>query len=84
MKTRIRLLGVIPHKATVQLAFRSARDGDVAGANTDNAVMLGGTYELSQNVELSVTHTINSGNAYDVAAPATGKTQTTLLLEALF
>ncbi len=77
-------LGIIPHKATAQLAFRSARNGDLAGRNTDNAVMLGGTYELSQNVELSLTHTMNSGNAYDAAAPAVGKTQTTLLLEALF
>lgn len=76
-------LGVIPHKATVQLAFRSGNNGAASGANKDNGIMIGGTYELAQNVELSLTHTANSGNAYN-PGPVTGKSQTTLLLEALF
>ena len=86
-------LGVIPHKATVQLAVRSAKDGSgssnaaVGLGDSDNAVMLGGTYELAQNVELSLTLTSNSGSAWsNTTAGATpiGKTQSTLLLEALF
>jgi hypothetical protein len=72
-------LGVIPHVATVQLATRSAKNG--AGL-ADNAIMVGGTYELAQNIELSLTHTTNSGAAW--AAALTGKTETTLMLEALF
>lgn len=81
-------LGVIPHVATVQLAVRSAKDGAAAGVgNANNAVMLGATYELAQNVELSLTTTSNSGSAWNVGgsrAAMTGKTETTLMLEALF
>ena len=90
-------LGVIPHKATLQLAFRSARTGwgtlpaalavvNATGDN-DNAVMIGGTYELAQNMELSLTHTSQSGSAWSPAAGGQeniGKTATTFLLETLF
>ena len=79
-------LGVIPHKATVQLALRSGRNG--AGTlDNDNAIMVGGTYELAQNAELSLTHTTNSGSAWN-ALPVTGdpigKLITSLFLEVLF
>lgn len=80
-------LGVIPHKATVQLAFRRGNSGapPFAGASdTDNAIMLGGTYDLAQNVELSLTHTSQSGGAWDVIPEPPGKTATSLMLEALF
>jgi hypothetical protein len=82
-------LGVIPHVATVQLALRSAKDGQVAATttNVNNAIMIGGTYELAQNIELSLTSTSNSGSAWNVGgtrAGMTGKTETTLMLEALF
>ena len=81
-------LGVIPHKATVQLALRSGRDGGLDGENKDNAVMIGATYELAQNVELSLHHTANSGSAYEINSTnttiPTGKSQTTLLVQALF
>ena len=80
-------LGVIPHKATVQLAFRRGNSGApfVAGASdTDNAIMLGGTYELAQNVELSLTHTSQSGGAWDIVPEPPGKSATSFMLEALF
>lgn len=81
-------LGIIPHVATVQLALRSAKDGSIAGVgNANNAIMIGGTYELAQNIELSLTTTSNSGSAWNVGgtrAAMTGKTETTLMLEALF
>ncbi len=81
-------LGVVPHVATVQLALRSAKDGAAVGVgNTNNAIMVGGTYELAQNIELSLTHTSNSGSAWNIGgsrAAMTGKTETTLMLEALF
>jgi len=86
-------LGVIPHVATVQLALRSAKDGQanvgITGV-TNNAVMLGATYELAQNMELSLTSTTNSGSAWNGVAASSkgaapiGKTETTLMLEALF
>ncbi len=58
-------LGVIPNQATVQLAYRSARNGDVGTQDGDNAVMIGGTYKLAQNVELSLTHTSQSGSSWN-------------------
>jgi hypothetical protein len=78
-------IGVIPHIATVIAGVRMAKTGTAAN-NTDNGLMLGATYELAQNIELSLTHTRNSGAAWaDVAgvAPA-GKTETGLMMEALF
>lgn len=91
-------LGVIPGVATVQLAFRSGNSGAnelnalgaaIAGTNAkSNAFQIGGTYELAQNIELSLTHSANSGSFWN-ANPVTGvqragKTVTTVMMEALF
>jgi hypothetical protein len=76
-------LGVIPGVATVQLALRSGKSGGAAGADGDNAFQIGGTYELAQNMELSVTYSQNSGSAWNVPAPV-GKKIGTVMLEALF
>lgn len=86
-------LGVIPNKATLQLAFRSAKDGSaalnaLAGlGDRDNAIMIGATYELAQNVEVSLAHTNNTGSAWNTTVTGIepiGRNTTTLLLEALF
>lgn len=78
-------IGIIPHISTLQLALRSAKTGAVAN-NKDNAIMLGATYELAQNIELSLTHTTQSGSAWNAVAGVTpvGKSATTLMMEALF
>ncbi|MDD2721309.1 MAG: hypothetical protein PHH47_08390 [Gallionella sp.] len=76
-------LGVIPGVSTLQLAYRSGKSGGAVGADTDNAFQVGATYELAQNVELSLTHTSQSGSAWAVAAPV-GKSMTNLMMEALF
>ncbi len=78
-------IGVIPHISTVIVGVRFAQTG-AAVNGSDKGLMLGATYELAQNIELSLTHTRNSGSAWaDVAglAPA-GKTETGLMMEALF
>lgn len=80
-------LGIIPHVVTVQAAIRMAKNG-AAVNNGDNAVMLGITYDLAQNVGLSFHHTQQSGSAWS-ADPVTGiepagKDANTLLLEAVF
>jgi hypothetical protein len=80
-------LGVIPGIATVQLAFRNANSGavDAVGAKlTDNAIQVGATYELAQNIELSLTHSAQSGTAWSTLAAPVGKTVTSLMMEALF
>ncbi len=84
--------GIIPHVSTVQVALRLAKNGvDTGIANgavasgtsqSDNALMLGVTYELAQNVSLSFNHTQQSGSAWNVDTG--GKTANTLLLETLF
>jgi hypothetical protein len=86
-------VGVIPHVATVQVAARLAKQGNAAVAGvtaanlSDNALMLGVTYELAQNIGLSLTRTQQSGGVWNTTAAGTtpvGKTATTLLLETLF
>ncbi len=86
-------LGVIPNKATLQLALRSANNGSgtanvAAGqGDKDNAIMLGATYELAQNVGLYLTHTAQSGSAWNTPIGGTepiGKTVTSMTLEANF
>ncbi|MDE2309317.1 MAG: hypothetical protein KGL01_00645, partial [Betaproteobacteria bacterium] len=74
-------LGVIPNKATLQLAYRSANDGSgsanaalAAGGrgDRDNALMLGATYELAQNVGLYLTYTTQSGSAWNTCTAVIG------------
>ena len=76
-------LGVLPGKATLQLAYRNGRSGAGGSVDGDNAILIGATYELAQNMELSLTHMSQSGSAWDVTAPV-GKNMTGLMLEALF
>ena len=78
-------LGIIPH-GTVQVAMRMGKNGAVTN-DGDNAIMLGVTYELVQNMGLSFHHTMQSGSAWNTDATgyqAAGKDSNTLLLEALF
>jgi hypothetical protein len=93
-------LEVIPHVATVQLAGRFASINDPAAtlaataqSYKDNALMIGATYELAQNIEIGLNYTTQSGSLWDTldtAAKAAGKggalgkTASTLLLEVLF
>jgi hypothetical protein len=50
-------IGVIPHTLILQASYRNAKNGapsatDATKSETDNALMFGGIYELTQNVEL--------------------------------
>ena len=83
-------VGVVPNMATVMAAVRLGKNGGV-GANgdalTDNAVMVGATYNLAVNVETSLSYTAQSGTAWDanpVTGEPAGKTVTTLMLQAMF
>jgi len=78
--------GVLPGVATLQVALRSAKTG-AAINDADNAFMVGATYELAQNMGVSLHYTTQSGSAWNTpvggVAPI-GKNATTLLLETLF
>ena len=81
--------GIVPNKATVQLAYRIADNG-AASNNNDNAWTVAGIYHMAQNVQLSLTHTKNTGDARydDSPAGATGNaggdSLTTLMLASGF
>lgn len=74
----------VAHGVTAKAAIRLATAG-VDGLS-DNAIQIGASYQLAQNLELGLIHTSNSGNHWNAVAgvaPA-GKTVTTLMMEALF
>jgi hypothetical protein len=66
--------------ATIQAGYRNAKDA----GKSDNAMMIGGTYDLAQNIALGLNYTVQSGDKWSQAVEPAGKTATTLLLEALF
>ena len=78
--------------ATIQLALRMAKNGaaDVNGTSVDgdNAVMIGVTYELAQNIGISFHHTQNSGSSWNAdpvsGVERAGKDANTLLLHTAF
>ncbi|MBU1214614.1 MAG: hypothetical protein KKF58_00640 [Gammaproteobacteria bacterium] len=77
-------LELIPGVATVQGGMRFATLKTTGGDLKDNAFMIGGTYELAQNIELGLNYTSQSGTAWDANPTAVGKSVATALLEVLF
>lgn len=73
-------LGVLPHKATLMLAYRKGDNGKVTN-NNENAWTLGGTYQIVQNIQLQLNYSKYSGSAFDtVPAPADGDQLITFML----
>ncbi len=76
-------LGVLPRKATLILAYRKGDNGELT-YNGDNALTVGGTYQIVQNMQLQLTHAMRSGSAYDAGSPnmtsGNGDKLTTLVL----
>ena len=75
-------LGVLPGKATVMLAYRMGDNGKVAN-NDDNAVTVGASYQIVQNMQLQLNYSKYSGSAYD-PLPAKGDQLVTLMLFGAF
>lgn len=75
-------LGVLPGRATVALAYRSG-DSGASSNNGDNALTIGGTYQLAQNAQLQINHTSYSGSKYDISQN-NGDQMTTFMLFAAF
>jgi hypothetical protein len=79
-------MGLIPH-GTVQAAFRMASRENFAAtglSEKDNAFLVGATYDLAQNMGLSLHYTTQSGSYWANQVTPVGKTATTLLLETAF
>lgn len=75
-------LGVLPNKGNLYLAYRKADNGEVSNSQ-DNALTLGASWMVYQNVKLELFHTAKSGNAYS-PRPAGGDAITTLMIFAGF
>lgn len=81
-------LGVIPEKATLAIGIRRGKSGQLVGASnnaSDNAILLGASYKLRQNVMLNLYYTAQSGDYWTAANTATyGAKQTTINLATIF
>ncbi len=75
-------LGVVPRKATLMLAYRKGDNGK-ATKNGDNALTLGGSYQIAQNIQLQLNYSKYSGSAYD-PLPTNGDQLLTLMLFGAF
>jgi len=82
-------IGFTP-KISAIVGIRQGKDGAVdpvtLSALTDNALQLGATYGLAQNIELSLMHTRQSGSAWNTVGGVAiaGQNATSLKMEALF
>lgn len=71
-------LGVLPGKATLQIGLRRAKSGAyidpiaLTGNASDNALLLGATYNLALNARLELTYSKYSGDLYNAANAAAG------------
>lgn len=78
--------GIIPQKVTLMFAYRVADNGAAANSK-DNAVTLGATYQLAQNVQLQLQHSIrdkNNGVGRYEGSDTKGDALTTFMLSAGF
>jgi len=75
-------LGILTGKATLLLGFRHGDNGRAIDSG-DNALLLGATYLLRQNIQFQLNHTEFSGSSYN-EDPANGDRMTTLMLYTSF
>ncbi len=75
-------LGVIPRAATLTLGYRNGDNGKTT-KSSDDAILLGGTYQLAENFQLQINHELYSGDATS-SSTGNGDQLTTLMLFAAF
>lgn len=75
-------LGVVPGRATVMLGYRSGDTG-AATNNKDNAALIGGTWQLAQNMQIQLDIAKHTGSKYSTAQPE-GTRDTILMLHSAF
>lgn len=79
---------VIPSTLHIGAAYRSANTGGSTGLTTagdnpsDNAVTLIAVYNMTQNIEFHLNHSMYNGSYYSTPAATTGNRLTTFMLEA--
>lgn len=79
---------VIPSTLHLGAAYRSANTGGSTGLTTagdnpsDNAITLIAVYNMTQNIEFHLNHSMYNGSYYSTPAATTGNRLTTFMLEA--
>lgn len=76
--------GVIPNKWTVFAGYLNGDRGGTAARTEDNAITVGTTVMLAQNVEIQLSNVSFDGNRYDPKPTSGGDNRTTLMLFAGF
>jgi len=79
-------LGVLPNRVTLAAAYRTGNTG-ATGPSEKSAVTLGVTFLVTQNFELQLNHTLNSGDFFNVPANnelSNGDQLTTAMIFAAF
>ncbi|MEQ1487638.1 MAG: hypothetical protein ABL920_04040 [Methylotenera sp.] len=71
-------LGVVPNKATIMLAYRNGDNGKATNSS-DNAVSIGATYSIAQNVQLQFQHSNRTQAGYEGTATGGDKLTTFML-----
>lgn len=75
-------LGVVPGRATVMLGYRRGDTG-AATNNKDNTALIGGTWQLAQNMQIQLDIAKHSGSKYN-PTPSDGTRETILMLHSAF
>ncbi|MDO8452986.1 MAG: hypothetical protein Q7S59_00275 [Sulfurimonas sp.] len=75
-------LGVMPSKATVTLGYRNGDNGKATNS-ADNALLVGGSYQIVKNVQLQLNQEFLSGDGIS-SSTGNGDQLTTLMLFAAF
>jgi hypothetical protein len=81
-------LGVIPQKATLAIGIRRGKSGvtSITGSNaSDNAILVGASYKLAQNIMVNLYYVSQSGDYWtQTNTGAIGAKQTTINLATIF
>jgi hypothetical protein len=81
-------LGVIPQKATLAIGIRRGKSGvtSITGSNaSDNAILVGASYKLAQNIMVNLYYVSQSGDYWtQTNTDAIGAKQTTINLATIF
>jgi hypothetical protein len=76
--------GVIPNKWTVYAGYLDGDRGGTGARTEDDAITVGTTYMVAQNIELQLSNVSFDGNRYEPKPAAGGDNRTTLMLFAGF
>ena len=79
---------MIPEKATLAIGIRRGKSGQAVGGSnnaSDNAILVGASYKLAQNIMVNLYYVSQSGDYWtQTNTDAVGAKQTTINLATIF